>query len=215
MKNVTVTHIFSFIHAVIRFCKEHKYPWFASLNYIWNDCSCVCELSGPTFGSLHNNLASWVVTQRTSKNHKTFKIGGWVLAWGRALAWGWALAWDNTIHTFLCFLFSLAILSFPSLLPSSIPLPAPLLLLLTIAPTGSSTWCNCRWRKVCSTCRVKKGEHERCLGNLERFWPCDACQHSGLSWSAAPQAYSILCVNVVIMNTQMLTSHVLTAGFAL
>ena len=43
------------------------------------------------------------------------------------------------IHTFLCFLFSLAILGFPSLLPSSFPLPASLLLLpLPTAPTGSS-----------------------------------------------------------------------------
>ena len=26
------------------------------------------------------NLAWWTVTQKTSKNHKTVKIGGWVLA---------------------------------------------------------------------------------------------------------------------------------------
>ena len=61
------------------------------------------------------------------------------------------------IHTFLCFLFSLAILGFPSLLPSSFPLPASLLLLpLPTAPTGSSMWCSWRWRNVCSTCGVEK-----------------------------------------------------------
>ena len=30
-------------------------------------------------------------TWKTSKNHKTVKIGGW------AFAWEWALAWDNTV----------------------------------------------------------------------------------------------------------------------
>ena len=30
--------------------------------------------------SIHKNLAWWVVTQRTLKNHKTVKIGGWALA---------------------------------------------------------------------------------------------------------------------------------------
>ena len=30
--------------------------------------------------SLCKNLAWWVVTRRTSKNHKTVQIGGWVLA---------------------------------------------------------------------------------------------------------------------------------------
>ena len=43
--------------------------------------------------SLHKNLAWWAVTWRTSKNHKTVKIGGW------ALAQVWALAQDNTIST--------------------------------------------------------------------------------------------------------------------
>ena len=35
--------------------------------------------------SLHRILAWWAVTLKTSKNHKTVKIGGW------------ALAWDNTV----------------------------------------------------------------------------------------------------------------------
>ena len=30
--------------------------------------------------SLHKNLVWWVVTRRISKNHKTVKIGGWLLA---------------------------------------------------------------------------------------------------------------------------------------
>ena len=47
-----------------------------------NDCSYVHELSGPTFDSLCNNLASQAVIQRTSKNHKTVKIGGWALTQG-------------------------------------------------------------------------------------------------------------------------------------
>ena len=34
-----------------------------------NDRSYVHELSGPTFDSLCNNLAWWVVTRRTSDNH--------------------------------------------------------------------------------------------------------------------------------------------------
>ena len=54
-----------------------------------NDRSYVRELSGPTLDLLRKNLAWWVVTWRTSKNHKTVKIGGW------ALAQGWALAWDK------------------------------------------------------------------------------------------------------------------------
>ena len=29
--------------------------------------------------SLGKNLAWWAVTQRTSKNHKTVKVGGWAL----------------------------------------------------------------------------------------------------------------------------------------
>ena len=45
-----------------------------------NDRSYVCELSGLTFDSLRQNLAWWAVTRRTSKNHKTVKIGGWALA---------------------------------------------------------------------------------------------------------------------------------------
>ena len=42
--------------------------------------------------SLRENLAGWAVTQRTLKNHKTVKIGGW------ALARVWALARDNMVH---------------------------------------------------------------------------------------------------------------------
>ena len=45
-----------------------------------NDRSSVRELSGLTFDSLRKNLAWWAVTRRTSKNHKTVKIGGWALA---------------------------------------------------------------------------------------------------------------------------------------
>ena len=56
-----------------------------------NDCSYICELSEPTFNSLCKNLAWWVVIWRTSKNHKSVKIGGW------ALAWGWVLAQDNMV----------------------------------------------------------------------------------------------------------------------
>ena len=41
--------------------------------------------------SLHKNLAWWVVTRRTLKNHKTVKIGGW------ALSRVWGLARDNTV----------------------------------------------------------------------------------------------------------------------
>ena len=43
--------------------------------------------------SLCKNLAWWAVTRRTSKNHKTVKMGGW------ALAWVWALARDITVLT--------------------------------------------------------------------------------------------------------------------
>ena len=58
-----------------------------------DDCSYVRELSGPTFSSPYKNLAWWAVSLRTSKNHKTVKIGGW------ALAWGWVLARDNMVLT--------------------------------------------------------------------------------------------------------------------
>ena len=107
-------------------------------------------------------------------------------------------------HTFLCFLFSLAILGFPSLPPSSFPLPASLLLLqLPIAPTGSSTWCSWRWRNVCSTCGVEKGGIWVLLLQLKEVWPCDSCQHSVVSWSAmSPQAYSILPVKRLHRLTQ-------------
>ena len=56
-----------------------------------NDRSYV-ELSRPTFDSLCNNLAWWVVTWRTSKDHKTVKIGG------STLARGWVLAQDNMVN---------------------------------------------------------------------------------------------------------------------
>ena len=45
-----------------------------------NDLSYVHEFCRPTCGYLHKNLTWWVVTWRTSKNHKTVKIEGWVLA---------------------------------------------------------------------------------------------------------------------------------------
>ena len=59
-----------------------------------NNRSYVRELSGPTFDSLCNNLAWWVVTRRPQKTTK-------LQNWGWAFARGWALAWDNTIllHT--------------------------------------------------------------------------------------------------------------------
>ena len=41
-----------------------------------NDCSYVCELSGPSFNSLHKNLAWWVVKWRTSKKN-TRKCQNW------------------------------------------------------------------------------------------------------------------------------------------
>ena len=43
-----------------------------------NNHSYVRELSGPAFDSLHNNLALWVVTRRTSKKPtlKLSKLGG-------------------------------------------------------------------------------------------------------------------------------------------
>ena len=41
--------------------------------------------------SLRKNLAWWVVTRRTSKNHKTVKIGRW------ALSQIWALVQDNSV----------------------------------------------------------------------------------------------------------------------
>ena len=43
------------------------------------DAGCHLNISGLTFDSLRENLAWWVVTRRTSKNHRTLKIGGWVL----------------------------------------------------------------------------------------------------------------------------------------
>ena len=46
--------------------------------------------------SLCKNFVWWVVTQRTLKNYKSVKIGGWVLAWV------WALARDNTVVTVWC-----------------------------------------------------------------------------------------------------------------
>ena len=50
-----------------------------------NDCSYVCELSGPTLDSLRKNFAWWAVTQRTSK------LGG------RRLCGDGCFAWDNTV----------------------------------------------------------------------------------------------------------------------
>ena len=44
-----------------------------------NNCSYVNSADLPS-DSLHKNLAWWADTQRTSKNHKTVKIGGWALA---------------------------------------------------------------------------------------------------------------------------------------
>ena len=40
---------------------------------------------------LCKNLAWWVVTWKTSINHRSVKIGGW------AHAWGWVLARDNMV----------------------------------------------------------------------------------------------------------------------
>ena len=55
-----------------------------------NNCSYESSADLPS-DSLHKDLAWWVVTWRTSKNHKTVKIGGWVLV--RV----WALAQDNKV----------------------------------------------------------------------------------------------------------------------
>ena len=44
-----------------------------------NKCSYVSSVELP-LDSLRENLAWWVVTQRTLKKHKTVKIGGWTLA---------------------------------------------------------------------------------------------------------------------------------------
>jgi len=54
------------------------------------NCSYVSSVDLPS-DSLRKNLAWWAVTQRTLKNHKTVKIGGW------ALVRVWALARDNTV----------------------------------------------------------------------------------------------------------------------
>ena len=62
-----------------------------------NNHSYVSSVDLPS-DSLRENLAWWVVTQRTLKNHKAVKIGGWVLA--RV----WALAQDNTVIVPLQFL---------------------------------------------------------------------------------------------------------------
>ena len=59
---------------------------------------CVAHQTYIPSDSLRENLAWWVVTQRTLKNHKAGKIGGWVLA--RV----WALAQDNTVIVPLQFL---------------------------------------------------------------------------------------------------------------
>ena len=59
--------------------------WHPKLN-----CSYVSSVDLPS-DSLRKNLAWWVVTRRTSKNHKTVKIGGWTLAWV------WAFARDNMV----------------------------------------------------------------------------------------------------------------------
>ena len=56
-----------------------------------NNCSYVSSADLPS-DSLCENLAWWAVTQRTLKNHKTVKIGGW------ALARVWTLARDNTLY---------------------------------------------------------------------------------------------------------------------
>ena len=60
-----------------------------------NNCSYVSSVDLP-LDSLRENLAWWVVTQRTLKNHKTVKIGWW------ALARVWALARDNMVYFDFC-----------------------------------------------------------------------------------------------------------------
>ena len=39
----------------------------------------VRELSRFTFGSQRKNLALWAIARKSLKNHKTVKIGGWML----------------------------------------------------------------------------------------------------------------------------------------
>ena len=56
------------------------------------------ELSEPTFNSLCKNLAWWLITWRTSKNHKSVKMGGWALVWGWALARDFAATFSTSKH---------------------------------------------------------------------------------------------------------------------
>ena len=60
-----------------------------------NNITAICEHSGSTFGFTTQEFW-WVVTRRILKNHKTVKIGGWVLAWVGTLAR------DNTVVTVWC-----------------------------------------------------------------------------------------------------------------
>ena len=65
-----------------------------------NDRSYVSELSGPSFNSLHKNLAWWVVKWRTSKKkHETVKIGGWALAQDSSTVYRQIYTLDVTVLT--------------------------------------------------------------------------------------------------------------------
>ena len=53
----------------------------------------VCKILLPevVVTEAHQMIAAMYATWRTSKDHKTVKIGGW------ALVREWVLAWDNTV----------------------------------------------------------------------------------------------------------------------
>ena len=79
------------------YLRNHFYGWVCLNFYVMvpkahqtDNRSYVSSADLPS-DSLRKILAWWAVTKRTSKHHKTVKIGGWVLAWV------WALARDNTV----------------------------------------------------------------------------------------------------------------------
>jgi len=71
---------------------ERGHGWVcANLCYLmsWHPkriCSYVSS-ADLSLGSKCKNLAWWAVTRRTSKNHNTVEIGGWVLAWDNTVGY--------------------------------------------------------------------------------------------------------------------------------